>query len=77
MLELRALRAVSCAPCAGEATRYVPVCMLDAVDEGGLCLLEVPEGMRSVLLCISRYLAFVPQGSLGKQRAAIGVTCRK
>jgi hypothetical protein len=26
----------------------------------------LPEGMLRVLLCISRYLTFVPQGSLGK-----------
>ena len=42
-----------------EVMRCVPLCILEAV-EGGLCLLV------EVLLCISRYLTIVPQGSLGE-----------
>ena len=53
-----------------EVMRCVLLCTLEVV-EGGLCLLEVPEGLRRVLVCIFRSLAFVPQGSLGKPRAAV------
>ena len=36
-------------PAVPEVTRFVLLCMLQAV-EGGLCLLEVPEVIRCVLL---------------------------
>ena len=61
-----------CAECSGGYANGGGGC----AESGRLCLLEVPEGIRRVLLCISRYLAFVPQGSLGKPHAAVCVTCR-